>query len=774
MATNYSIAPYNKWYKCPHTCVHPTVAPIESHRNVFVKNLAYEVDGVVHNVLEADHIYPSSQNSLVMHTRLAIRHPACSAECPGNQYLGKDDGLRLTTTQIRRALTPQDWKEFGVSLAVLYSFSVQCPDIPDEYYQEACRYLEGHLTVAQFSQVQYKRNQTKYAPDAIVMTRSTGGATLLGHQNEPPLPPPSPQRDSPPSQRDSTPSQRDSPPSQRDSTPSQRDSTPSQRDSTPSQRESPPFQRDSPPFQRDSTPPPSGLQSISADNGPVVRPRSFPGTHGSDLPDRVTNLYDVAVPHELAPQTPQLRWSNSLVTAGPFIPDPQDPSMNLLEDSFRQVEEMTRWPNSTTSDFVVHLDFSQYANDTILSEACREQLKHGRTVVIENYPHSNPQEFETCLGNLCLVDRRNSLFTVHDSLQRSSDSTTSTQQLTLDEFVANTTEHDKIQTILALTLGRRGVPSVIERIDDGYLFGYANVTIGDVPLQVGYQEILRIQNWALAHHGGVFTSAHHDADGMGTHCQVVTGNKQWTVLRPAGWSGARSREELDAAHKKVWTYEEVYGNRYNMIWRQEADMETSVIDCQPGDFIIMPPGTLHEVYTPVRTVATGGHYISYDTLHLTEMSRAVDHKHGQRITNDVHIVVHNLLSGMMMSIAHGYQRPYHLKCLQALCKMLVYPQNYFASTGNSAHTRQLGKMVRDAPVSRSAAVEAEGLMSGMGWDLSAQGRDYLFAGDGPWYDPGSLVSSQKLQEIFQSQDPSSKRPSDAGSSNTNKRRKGNR
>lgn len=43
---------------------------------------------------------------------------------------------------------------------------------------------------------------------------------------------------------------------------------------------------------------------------------------------------------------------------------------------------------------------------------------------------------------------------------------------------------------------------------------------------------------------------------------------------------------------------------------------------------IQPPGTLHTVYTPQRSIATGGSYLSYDTMHLTEFSMRVDASHG--------------------------------------------------------------------------------------------------------------------------------------------------
>lgn len=64
----------------------------------------------------------------------------------------------------------------------------------------------------------------------------------------------------------------------------------------------------------------------------------------------------------------------------------------------------------------------------------------------------------------------------------------------------------------------------------------------------------------------------------------------------------------------------------------------------------MPPGAWHMVYTPVRTLATGGHFYTYETLHLTEMSRAFDRKHAREVTNTTHVSSFPTLCAMMIHI----------------------------------------------------------------------------------------------------------------------------
>lgn len=64
----------------------------------------------------------------------------------------------------------------------------------------------------------------------------------------------------------------------------------------------------------------------------------------------------------------------------------------------------------------------------------------------------------------------------------------------------------------------------------------------------------------------------------------------------------------------------------------------------------MPPGAWHMVYTPVRTVATGGHLFLYDTMHFTEMSRWFDNTHAREVTNTTHIAAFDTLCLMTIQL----------------------------------------------------------------------------------------------------------------------------
>lgn len=68
----------------------------------------------------------------------------------------------------------------------------------------------------------------------------------------------------------------------------------------------------------------------------------------------------------------------------------------------------------------------------------------------------------------------------------------------------------------------------------------------------------------------------------------------------------------------------------------------------------MPPGIWHSVYTPTPSYCSGGHFYTYETLHLTEQSRHFDHTHGDFSTNANHHV-ERLLARMVLALPHVAQ-----------------------------------------------------------------------------------------------------------------------
>lgn len=88
----------------------------------------------------------------------------------------------------------------------------------------------------------------------------------------------------------------------------------------------------------------------------------------------------------------------------------------------------------------------------------------------------------------------------------------------------------------------------------------------------------------------------------------------------------------------------------------------------------------HAVYTPIKSIATGGHFFTYDSLHLTEMARSFDY--GRRgdtaqglrkgyATNNEHDAVPRQISRMLLALPHvRIGRVFHLRPILALVHMV--------------------------------------------------------------------------------------------------------
>ncbi|KAG1726231.1 hypothetical protein EDB19DRAFT_1945222 [Suillus lakei] len=115
-----------------------------------------------------------------------------------------------------------------------------------------------------------------------------------------------------------------------------------------------------------------------------------------------------------------------------------------------------------------------------------------------------------------------------------------------------------------------------------------------------------------------------------------------------------------------------------------AHCDAGVITLLPGDTLIIPPGQLHAVYTPVASFATGGHFYHYGCMHLTEMSRYLGVVAGNCLTNQM---LHNALETLrrMMIVIPRLSPRIQLfrRSLFALCIMVTQGMQYHAKGGST-------------------------------------------------------------------------------------------
>ncbi|GLB45388.1 hypothetical protein LshimejAT787_2200510 [Lyophyllum shimeji] len=442
---------------------------------------------------------------------------------------------------------------------------------------------------------------------------------------------------------------------------------------------------------------------------------------------------------ELSALAPTVRWSTGVDTALPFIYDPTKPRNNKLYKDEEAVGRFAGYPPSTDCPFIAHLDERGYAIHHELVQDTLSHLARGSTVVVKKRETPPAQGFFEYIeeAELC----HSTMYHVHDMEKRHEDVEHPHVQATLGQFLKNTTDADCIQCILSATFGQNHCPKLIEKVDHGYHYGVANVldAIGQGRIP---EDTYRTRNWALIHHGGVHTMEHHDLEGQGTWMEAKVGQKHWGIVQPAGYTEARSRAVLNGLLEQfVRGVDE--GDTWQLEWERRGG-KAYTIDCQPGDLVIMPPNAFHLVYTPVSSVAIGGHFLSYSTLHLTEVARAFDHHRAREVTNENHLSVFVTLCGMVIGLFREPKTKLYTKCLKALCRMVIHYKDYIADSGQGSLTKSIHQYMKN-PICSLAAITAKVIVEGMGWDI---GSEYLFSGSEGWMDPGEEVDYARFSAVL--------------------------
>ncbi|KII82657.1 hypothetical protein PLICRDRAFT_33270, partial [Plicaturopsis crispa FD-325 SS-3] len=121
---------------------------------------------------------------------------------------------------------------------------------------------------------------------------------------------------------------------------------------------------------------------------------------------------------------------------------------------------------------------------------------------------------------------------------------------------------------------------------------------------------------------------------------------------------------------------------------------------------IQPPGYWHEVYTPVKSIISGGHFLSYDSLHLTEHCRAFASVFALTSTNADHPGVDRALSRMSIALPIVLQdRDIPLRALAALHRMLHNRSDYQSRLGSKDEPHKHNKLYLSRDDSLSLSLE---------------------------------------------------------------------
>ncbi|KII89489.1 hypothetical protein PLICRDRAFT_29715 [Plicaturopsis crispa FD-325 SS-3] len=188
-------------------------------------------------------------------------------------------------------------------------------------------------------------------------------------------------------------------------------------------------------------------------------------------------------------------------------------------------------------------------------------------------------------------------------------------------------------------------------------------------MQVIPYDMWRLLSWHLYTHGGYYTYPHHDANGYATWILVRSGCKIWGLIVPTVTDDHDTRPKLFKFFRKLLTSPGVHE------YRKHSKLST--IALEEGDVFIQPPGYWHEVYTPVKSIVSGGHFLCYDTLHLTEQCRVLASTSALTSTNAEHPGIDRALSRMAIALPiMGQGRRIPLRPIAALRAMLKDPAKY--------------------------------------------------------------------------------------------------
>ncbi|KAG9044104.1 hypothetical protein FS837_008767 [Tulasnella sp. UAMH 9824] len=134
----------------------------------------------------------------------------------------------------------------------------------------------------------------------------------------------------------------------------------------------------------------------------------------------------------------------------------------------------------------------------------------------------------------------------------------------------------------------------------------------------------------------------------------------------------------DGETQKFTFDESIYAAEASREWEEQHPKVSQIymIPLKPGMCIVQPSNAVHAVYNATDCVATGGHFISYESLPLVELARLADHISKKPLTNDCHASINLILQGMCLLLNDRAGPPPSLPVLRSLTRMILSPLAY--------------------------------------------------------------------------------------------------
>ncbi|KAJ3978513.1 hypothetical protein F5890DRAFT_1479295, partial [Lentinula detonsa] len=366
--------------------------------------------------------------------------------------------------------------------------------------------------------------------------------------------------------------------------------------------------------------------------------------------------------------------------------------VNVLKADAERVQWLADPKNAVPADrsSVKYLAREAYQDNKSLIEDIRYLNAYNYTVVVPGGVASNRKKFENfddLDSEFGLGISENLTLQMHDLKQRAQSTSDFHRLTTVSDFIKDANNPDVVGMILDVPTSRQSLPEPYHLLDESAA-AFRQMKSDQSYKSVGSNTSFHIDTlfaptWALLHHAGTYTNVHQDAGGYSVAGQVFGDlndpqPKMWAIMTLKNPVAASQTPEKVAERMASICRFENQNNESNMHWDSTIwqDCEIELMYLRPGDFFFQPPGVLHLVYTPRASVASGGHFYNYDSLHLTEWTRRIQHLQSNAVTNQDPARVKEALNMMMLNFPNNQGKYFYRRALAALCRMVLAENEY--------------------------------------------------------------------------------------------------
>ncbi|EKM48737.1 uncharacterized protein PHACADRAFT_108377 [Phanerochaete carnosa HHB-10118-sp] len=321
-----------------------------------------------------------------------------------------------------------------------------------------------------------------------------------------------------------------------------------------------------------------------------------------------------------------------------------------------------------------------------------------------------------------------------------------TEKGTLRKFKHLAESSEMPVNLLDFPISEEITPSIILHIACDVQALTATTTM--MPMKSIQADVQKYRLWALLTAPGYYAYPHVDGSGLCTYMMITQGCKYWAILRMADPKKKLTKKQLEnyatCTRKAFNQYLKIakVSNVYNVAPTELPGLVTvHFIKLEPGMLAIQPPGVFHQVYTPEKSVAVGGHFVVEEALHLTAWSRfCTTHAQGAG-TNAYHDSTIRVFACIMVAAAVRRELTMNKRCFISLARMLKQRKLFSLADFVKENTDDPDPVHPETEDEVDLALElVDEVLShnGLMWErleITSKGPP-LFDDELPWYDPG--------------------------------------